>query len=550
MRFFTRLAAILCLALLTACASFPAPYAYAPVATDEGDYLVARYAALNNDPDEASLRYGKLIGAAPSQLGVAERAVYFALSDGDFTRAEALAFRAYTQGARAPVVMLTLGTGELRNGRKVAAVQHFRTLESDAAWRSLATDLIAWSDMKNGITGTPSAPTRALILFSSNDDAAALEAFQRLHAAPSRLAPTVKAHAELLSASGDNKAARELIAKATAPGTINSELAALDRTLALGAKLKPRRYTTKQGAALSLFLAGAQSAYANAGQTSVPLLTLTLALDPKRDDAKFLLAESWQSSERSKQARALFASIPARSPHYAAARSAMAHSLLKDGDADAALKLASQSLAAQPDAALTLDLAELHLELEQFAQAETVLDGLIQQSTPASVDWRAYFMRGAAREQQGNWIAARTDLETALKLSPGHPMILNYLGYAQADRGENLAGALSMIEDAVKQVPQSAAYADSLGWAHYQLGDFDKATTHLERAVSLNAADAVLNDHLGDAYWQTGRQIEARFQWQKALKAETDETRRAAIDAKLKSGLPRLSTSPSRAAVN
>jgi Flp pilus assembly protein TadD len=99
----------------------------------------------------------------------------------------------------------------------------------------------------------------------------------------------------------------------------------------------------------------------------------------------------------------------------------------------------------------------------------------------------------------------------------------------------------------VKKVPQSAAYADSLGWAHYKLGQYTQATEHHERAVSIDPSDPELNDHLGDAYWQTGRVIEARFQWNKAIKAQKDETRRAAIEAKLSAGLPRASAAPARA---
>ena len=36
--------------------------------------------------------------------------------------------------------------------------------------------------------------------------------------------------------------------------------------------------------------------------------------------------------------------------------------------------------------------------------------------------------------------------------------------------------------------------------------------------------DPTINDHLGDAYWQGGRKIEARYQWRRALqfKPEAD----------------------------
>jgi len=77
-----------------------------------------------------------------------------------------------------------------------------------------------------------------------------------------------------------------------------------------------------------------------------------------------------------------------------------------------------------------------------------------------------------------------------------------------------------------------------LGWAHYQLGEYDEAVKQLERAVELKPADPVIADHLGDAYWRTGREVEARFQWQHAKdnKPEPDDLKR--IDDKLKNGMP------------
>ena len=33
----------------------------------------------------------------------------------------------------------------------------------------------------------------------------------------------------------------------------------------------------------------------------------------------------------------------------------------------------------------------------------------------------------------------------------------------------------------------------------------------------LSPAEATINDHLGDAYWRTGRNLEAQYQWRRAL---------------------------------
>ncbi|MGL4324200.1 MAG: tetratricopeptide repeat protein, partial [Beijerinckiaceae bacterium] len=47
----------------------------------------------------------------------------------------------------------------------------------------------------------------------------------------------------------------------------------------------------------------------------------------------------------------------------------------------------------------------------------------------------------------------------------------------------------------------------------------------LERAVLLRPSDPTINDHLGDAYWKSGRKLEATFQWNHArdLKPEPED---------------------------
>ena len=83
--------------------------------------------------------------------------------------------------------------------------------------------------------------------------------------------------------------------------------------------------------------------------------------------------------------------------------------------------------------------------------------------------------------------------------------MLNYLGYSWIDRGENLERGLKMIEKAVELRPEDGYIVDSLGWAHYRLGDYASAVQYLEKAIELVPEDPTINDHLGDAYWQSGR---------------------------------------------
>jgi Flp pilus assembly protein TadD len=85
--------------------------------------------------------------------------------------------------------------------------------------------------------------------------------------------------------------------------------------------------------------------------------------------------------------------------------------------------------------------------------------------------------------------------------------------------------------------PRNGAMIDSLGWAYFRMGDYRNAVDFLERAVTLEPADPDINDHLGDAYWMVGRQIEARFQWTRVLQLNPEPAMKARAEAKLANGL-------------
>jgi len=101
-----------------------------------------------------------------------------------------------------------------------------------------------------------------------------------------------------------------------------------------------------------------------------------------------------------------------------------------------------------------------------------------------------------------------------------------------------------MIEKAVELRPEDGYIVDSLGWAHYRMGDYAGAVEYLEKATELVPEDPTINDHLGDAYWQTGRLVEARYQWRRALQFGPQENEVKPIEAKLEKGLELPATPP------
>ena len=156
---------------------------------------------------------------------------------------------------------------------------------------------------------------------------------------------------------------------------------------------------------------------------------------------------------------------------------------------------------------------------------------------PSRRDWPMFYARAMAKEKLNKLDESEADIQTALKLSPEQPELLNYLGYSWVDRGRNIPTALTMLEKARTLRPYDGYIVDSVGWAYFQLGRYEDAATTLQAAVLLVPGDPTINDHLGDALWRAGRRIDARFQWNHALTFSDVDTDKTAIERKLKTGL-------------
>jgi tetratricopeptide (TPR) repeat protein len=107
-------------------------------------------------------------------------------------------------------------------------------------------------------------------------------------------------------------------------------------------------------------------------------------------------------------------------------------------------------------------------------------------------------------------------LEQVLDEFPEDIAALNDLGYLWADQGKHLHRALRMVRLAVEGDPENEAYRDSLGWAHFRLGQYEDAVRELERAANVDDPDGIILDHLGDAYLETNDTEKALATWRRA----------------------------------
>jgi len=86
--------------------------------------------------------------------------------------------------------------------------------------------------------------------------------------------------------------------------------------------------------------------------------------------------------------------------------------------------------------------------------------------------------------------------EKALDLDKDNATALNSMGYILADTGIDKIKGLRLCRKAVEKKPQSPAYLDSLGWAHYKCGEMVEARSLLRRAAELAPDQNEIKKHL------------------------------------------------------
>ena len=148
------------------------------------------------------------------------------------------------------------------------------------------------------------------------------------------------------------------------------------------------------------------------------------------------------------------------------------------------------------------------------------------------------YRRGGSYERIGNYKKADDDLLNSLNINSNDPYVMNYLGYSWLERNINIKEAFILLEKANKKKKDDPYITDSIGWAYYLTGNFNKAEKFLRKAVLLMPDDPIVNDHYGDILWKLNRKIEARYFWKSVLKLEeTEAEMRNKIKQKLIIGL-------------
>ena len=141
---------------------------------------------------------------------------------------------------------------------------------------------------------------------------------------------------------------------------------------------------------------------------------------------------------------------------------------------------------------------------------------------------------GMAYQMQDDVKRAETYLRRAIELSAEEelPDAYNALGYLYAEQGINLDEAAALVRRALKSVPKSGAYLDSLGFIYFKQGKLDAAIENLEQALHYLPDTPEILLHLAEAYLGKGLKQKALRTLEQAVLLEPNNAElRQRLDA-------------------
>ena len=538
-----------------------------------GAYLAARVAEVDNDLDGAITFYKKALAFDPENQSLQQSVMLALISQGRFEESLPYAEKLKTAAEVERFSRLALAVDSFRKKDYKAAESWLKlALESDLDGL-VSKVLTAWAQFGAGDANRAmttldelSGPEWYGLFVSYNKgliaDAAGLndKADAAYQAATGDLAAggsspetwlrAAEAYAGFLARTGKKDAALAMLDKADEFVSGRVPLVALREKIEKGQPIKPLAATPADGASELLFVLATAMNRAG-GESFVKLyLRYALALRPDSDVALIQLASVAEQQDDAEGAIALYRRIPATSPLKRLSELQLGLNLADLDRKDEAISQLRALVEANPDDMRGyLALGGVYSSKQDYASSAELYDravahiekqqpSLLPQDPRASSNWNIYYQRGIAYERLKRWPEAEPNFRKAMELFPNQPQVMNYLGYSWIDMNINLEEGLDLIQKAVDLRPSDGYIVDSLGWAHYRLGQYEDAVRELERAVSLKPDDPVLNDHLGDAYWRAGRRLEATFQWSHARDMKPEPDVLALVEKKLSEGLP------------
>lgn len=510
------------------------------------DYARARLADSKGDPDTALANYRQALAIAPDSLLIALRSYRQAVESGDMALAVRSA-RILDASGNAPsdALLLMLTDALARKDWKGARAFTGRMEEGNFAFA--APIVRSWISVASGPYRPPQLDPADRFANLARRYLSEQVALQQL--ARGKADAAIMELDKTLAQQTDEQPGLRMIAAARLASLGRKDkaiaylrgddplLADFRMRIARGGKLPLTIATPAQGLSRLFFRLSEDLSSDNTQRLALTLVRLATFGDPANGEYRIAAAEQLIKAGQADGALAEIDKVAPGSPFALLAEDGRIDGLLAAGRNDEALGLAKAAAGkAGAGSADYLRLANIYTQNAAYGDAANAYERAVGFYGDGVAPWTLYLLRGSALERAGRWEDARASLQEAMKIAPDEPVVLNYLGYAQVERREDMSGALALIRKASLLKPDDPSITDSLGWAHYIAGNAAAAVPVLEKAAVAAPDDVTINEHLGDALWAVGRRFEARYAWS-AARVFADDAVRGRIDEKITLGL-------------
>jgi Flp pilus assembly protein TadD len=183
----------------------------------------------------------------------------------------------------------------------------------------------------------------------------------------------------------------------------------------------------------------------------------------------------------------------------------------KEGNVSGARKLLANLTSTNHTQQVQVIAAEAQIlrDASQASEAMSVLAAGIRRF-PDDTDLLYDYAMDAEKNNQLD--VCEASLRKIITLAPQNQQAYNALGYTFAERNVRLDEALSLIETALKLAPDDPFIIDSMGWVQFRLGKLKEAEELLRRAYAIRQ-DPEIAVHLGEVLWIKGQKADAHKLW-------------------------------------
>lgn len=252
---------------------------------------------------------------------------------------------------------------------------------------------------------------------------------------------------------------------------------------------------------------------------------------PDSDKVRYYLGAVYEEIGRPTLAIEHYSKITPGSTYFAEATIHTAHLYKTTGKLDVAVETMEKAIKAQDDVPqLYSYYATLLDEQREFKKAVKMLSAAVERF-PTNTQLRFFF--GTMEDRVGNSQETIVQMNKVLEQDKDHVQALNYLAYTYAETGNHLDQAAELASHALSLQPNDGYILDTMGWIRFKLGKLDEAIKFLELAVKARPDEAIIAEHLGDAYLRHQMWQKAQKSYQKAAQMESDLGRSQKIQEKI-----------------